>query len=689
MRCIHIFATVLLLVSGSHAAMAQETDTWQCNFCTYASGWFGSLTLGAGWASEAPTRFVDYRGINNSGLFPSLGGALAYRNGRGHWLEFEAHDLGTERRMLKARGGLEGKYQLRIAYREIAKLRGFNSSTPFTGPGSPTLTLPANWVNASQTSGFTALNSALSPLALQTVRKNFSTGLDLKLPGAWSLKADYRHFQKDGTRPFAAGVLTLNSSHVPAPVNFNNDRVDLAASWSADHKHLRIGFTSSVFNNQNAAITIQNPFAPLGSTHFLRSALEPDSEFRQLTLSGAFRPADGIKISGSASRGSIRQDGALLPYSINPDFENIPLPREQLAQKIDSDSLRLASRLSARLGPRLDLTASIRIDERDNRTPVDLYTPVITDLAIRPETPNRPYSFERKHYRAELAWRVPGSLRLRAGLGRREHQRSLQSVRKTEDDSLWFEAGFNGWSSAQLRLRLENTNRDASPYLSVNDPGLQENPLMRKFNLAAMDRRRAIFELDIAPALPLSASLSWHVSDNDYEASLLGLQYSRDESFNFDLAYNPTKDWSIYGFASLEDIDSRIAGAGISAWRANTADQFTTLGAGFAGQISETLELDLELVSAESKGNIRTTGGNKEAPFPSIRTRLRNARIRATYAHGDHWNWILSAEQESYSSSDWQVDGLGTDGIPAILAFGQDSPDYHVTVLRIEALYRF
>ncbi|NNL95127.1 MAG: hypothetical protein HKO64_05855 [Xanthomonadales bacterium] len=49
----------------------------------------------------------------------------------------------------------------------------------------------------------------------------------------------------------------------------------------------------------------------------------------------------------------------------------------------------------------------------------------------------------------------------------------------------------------------------------------------------------------------------------------------------------------------------------------------------------------------------------------------------------------MSAEQESYSSSDWKVDGLGTDGIPAILAFGQDSPDYHVTVLRIEALYRF
>lgn len=689
MKALYTAITVSLLVLTAAPAFAQEANEWSCNFCPYASGWSGSLALGTGWASDAPAKFANYRGIDDKGLFPSLGGQLDYRDERGYWLQIKADDLGTERKMLNARGGLAGKYQLRFTYQEITSYHGFNSATPFIGAGSTQLTLPADWVPASQVSNFTGLEAALSPLSLKSSRKNFSTGLDLELPGAWILKTDYRRFQKTGSRPFAAGVFTLNSAHVPAPVDFNNDRVDIAASWSGDNRQLRIGFTSSVFNNHNAAITIQNPFTPVGKTSFLRSALEPDSRFRQLTIQGSIRPSAAIRLSGSASKGTIRQDGALLPYSINPDFEHIPLPRENLVQEIDSDKLNVSSRLSARLGSRLDLSASVRIDERDNQTPVDLYMPVITDLAPRPETPNRPYSFKRRHFKSELGWRGPGHIRLRAGLAQREHERSLQSVRTTQDNRWWIEGGFNGWSAAQLRLRLENTDRDTSPYLTVNDPGLQENPLMSKFNLAGMQRTRARFELDIAPALPLGASIAWHISDSDYDDSFLGLQSSRDESINLDLAYSPAESWSLHLFASRETIDSSMAGREASPWQASTSDRFTTLGAGLNGQVGARLTLGIELVSAESEGRIRVRGSATEAPFPALKTRLRNARVHASYAYNENWNWMLSAEQERYRSNDWQIDGLGVDGIPAILAFGQDSPDYHVTLLRIEALYRF
>lgn len=212
---------------------------------------------------------------------------------------------------------------------------------------------------------------------------------------------------------------------------------------------------------------------------------------------------------------------------------------------------------------------------------------------------------------------------------------------------------------------------------------------MRKFNLASMQRRRALVELDIAPALPLDASLSWHVSDSDYVASLLGLQSSRDDAINLDLAYTPSGDWSFRLFAARETIDSEMAGQETIPWQAFTSDRFTTFGAGLDGQLNNGLGLGLELLSARSEGRIRVIDDVSQAPFPELKTRLRNVRVHATYPHDEHWTWVISAEQEHYSSSDWQIDDLGVDGIPAILAFGQDSPDYHVTVVRLEALYRF
>jgi hypothetical protein len=68
---------------------------------------------------------------------------------------------------------------------------------------------------------------------------------------------------------------------------------------------------------------------------------------------------------------------------------------------------------------------------------------------------------------------------------------------------------------------------------------------------------------------------------------------------------------------------------------------------------------------------------------------LWNLRVGVDCRITEQWGVKLLLEHEQYDSSDWALDGLGPDGVAAILSFGAESPDYSASVLRLQASYRF
>lgn len=689
--------TLLVALGGLGIGTAKgqdqpDTGNWACNFCTYASGWYGALDFGAGYSSEEDLKFADYRGIKDQGGFLSVYGQAHYRGSSGKYLDVYATDLGTDSRRIELLGGQEGRLMVRMSYREIAKYRGFGTSTPFSEGANSQLVLPAGWVHAPTTAGMSSLDAALTPISLDTQRKNFTAGVTFKVSGDWRYELDVSHMKKNGSRAFGAGVFTLQSSQFPVPVDFTTDRVDAGVSYAGERAQFRLGFSGSWFDNGSTSLSWENPFEPIGNTSVLQAALEPNSKFQQFNLTGTYHISPRVRLSGNAAIGHIRQDDRFLPYSINPDFEDLPLPRESLDQKIDSDIINLASRLSARISNKWSFNALVKRVERDNRTPVETFTPVITDLVQREETATRPYSFERKRYSAELSYRPGAEIRVMSGVKRLDYQRSLQSVRETRDTTWWGELNFNQWSMAQLRLRIESSERDNSPYLQVSDTGLQENPLMRKFNLADRQRNQQVVELEFWPDDRLSAGVSYHRAKDDYRQSVLGLLDSEEQGVSLDLSITPGSNWKFFAFYTRDEIDSRISGAiSTSAipWQSSTGDRFSTLGAGMSAQLNDRTHFTIDYVSSESTGRIDTHTGGGEAPFPELKTHLRNVRIDLNYKLDEQWSMLLLAEHENYRSQDWQLDGLGNAGISAILTLGELSSDYSATLIRLMARYHF
>jgi MtrB/PioB family decaheme-associated outer membrane protein len=475
-------------------------------------------------------------------------------------------------------------------------------------------------------------------------------------------------------------------------VDFTTNQFDMGLSWAGKRAQVQLGFIGSYFDNGNNSLTWQNPFTASPDHQSFRAALEPDNEFYQFNLSGAFAVTPRIRLSGQAAIGELSQDEPFLPVTINPSYSDLPLPRLSLDGRLDTSTFNLSGKLSARLNNRLSFTARGKLDERDNKTPVDSYIQVTTDLVPSIPRYNRPFSYKREQYSADLRFRAHRLIRLSGGAGQKNIERSLQATDRTEETTYWGQVKVNPLVSTQLRIKLESSNRDVSDYIQPDDGGPVDHPLMRKFNQADRDRERILVELDIMPFEAFGINLSYFQADSDYRQSEIGLQESNEESYTINFNYAMSTKVNMYAFLTRDDIDADLlntTGGSAIPWNAVTRDRITTLGFGLSSRISKKSSIGFDYVSSDSKGDISVQTSAEEAPFDPLKTDLTNAKVHFDYEVNDHWAYKFYAEYEKFSSRDWAIDGLGVDGISSVLTMGEQSPEYTAWYFRVQASYRF
>ena len=685
---------VLLLSVQSPATEAQETEPaiYQCKQCVKYTGWRGILDFGLGWVSDDSLGFGDYRGLEEEGFYAAIDGDLHYRNLQGLYFDLYADNLGYESREFDMRAGNTGQYELRFGWQEIPRYLGYGTQTPFLGVGSDYLTLPDDWVKANTTSGMSALDSNLVANRLKTKRKLLDAGGTVNFFTNWSYRIDYQRQKKEGTRTLGAGLYYSNSTILPTPVDFTTDLLDMALTWQNKRAQVELAFINSKFKNGDASLTWENPFRSQPELNVFRAALEPENKFHEFSLSGAFAITPKIRLSGQAALGRMTQNDPFLPYTINPKYSDLALPRTSLDGKVDTSTYNVAGKLFARLNNKFSFTARGKWDERDNKTPVDYYTAVVTDLLPTAPRYNRPYSFKRQQYSADVRYRAHRIIRLSAGGRQKNLDRTLQSVERTKETTWWGEVKLNPSVYVQTRFRMESSDRDISDYLQVDDGGPVNSPLMRKYNMADRDRDRYLVEFDYMPTEALGINLNYFYAKSKYDESAIGLQKSTDQSFTINVNYAVGTKVNVYAFVTRDDINADIlntVGGSSPPWSGDTRDDITTVGFGLSSVINEKSSIGFDFISAESKGKISVQTTADEPPFAPLKTDLINAKLHYDREINEHWGYKLYVEYEKYRAKDWAIDGLGVDGINSVLTMGEQTPEYNIWYLRVQASYRF
>ena len=688
-----LLAALGVLSAAGTAAAQADTSQWTCESCPYPKGAIGTVQAGVGYVSQDSPTFGNYTGLNQKGPYLDLGGKAAYRGESGHYADLLASDIGIDIRSLSAQTGREGLYNLRLDYQEIPRYFAEGARSPFLGNGGNRLTLPAG-------AGFPAGDTASMPLA--ATLKPVEIGYNAKrfdLAGSWlgqdkfTYRIGLRRDVRDGTRP-SSGSFFSSASQIAAPVDYSTDQLEVAVSYVATRLQATLAYQLSQFRNGNDSLTWTNPFLPVvtGATQG-QLAQAPSNQFQQIVGSIGYQLMPTLRASADIAVGRGTQNADFLPSTSNVSLApSVPaLPSQSLAGRVDTYN----GNIKATYTPmeKLRLNAVYAWDLRDNKTVIQSYPMVSTDMFLRPGTvSNTPFNMTQNRLKLNADYRGPDNWKFSGGIDWDKRDRSHIEVVNTTETTLWGRASVQALDNLGLTFNLGYGDRDPSTYgIAYWFP--PQNSLMRKYNVAARKRSTAGARADWAVSDAVSVGLVVDYANDDYSETVIGLNASDTVNFAADISVALSQHTRLSAYAQGQKTTSRQTGSQTFAapdWSGKTKDEFGVLGFGLKhAAIPGKLELGADLWFSRARSDISVQTAVGEPPFPTNKTSRDVIKLNANYRLNDKMTLEGSYWYESYIQQDWHVDGVQINTVYDLLSFGNQSPRQNQNVVRFSMRYSF
>lgn len=674
-----------LMATGAWAA-GQRPANWQCANCPFSEGAELETTAGAGYQSDDSFKFGDYTGLDDEGAFFVGNLSADYFGPNALRLRAEGQDLGLDSRQIQLQGGWQGRFDLRFGYDELPRFFFETAQTVYENPGASNLTLPPGWVRAPSTGTMTALDASLRRADVEWDRETWNTGLSFIQSPRLRYDLDYRHMERDGKRFWGSSFLSV-ATVLHRPVDDETDTVEAGVTYAADTWNVRVGYFGSFYDNDANRLNWENAFtAPAPGADNGQAALEPDSDFQQITISGQYHVWDRTRVSGRIAIGRMEQDERLLPYTVNPLLAGGVLPRTRSDGEVDT--LHADVRVSSRPLPSLRLRGEFVYDERDNDTPRDVWDYVITDsVAASQPRENLPYGYERYRVRLSGNYRFPMGTRAQLGYQYDNFERDFTSVDESEEHEVWGELRLNGPLGADLRLKYAYATRDADDYETV--PAIQppENPLMRKYNLADRDRESLELSLTVQPAERLDLTVTGLFAEDDYDDGDLGLEEGEYRNVTFDAGLRLPRDVVLTGQLGYDKFETKQFGSqsfSTADWFADQQDESWIAGLSLdLPRLIDRLRARIGYTYVDTKSEIDNNTSGLESAFPDLTTDRHRVEIDVTYELRKNIDIGLAYLYEDYDVDDWTLDGVAPDTVSNLLATGARWQGYDVNLVTL------
>jgi MtrB/PioB family decaheme-associated outer membrane protein len=688
-----LLAALGVLSAAGPAAAQVDTSKWKCESCPYPNkGTTGSVQAGALVVTDDSTTFGNYTGLESKGGYLDLGGQLSYRGENGYFADLTAADLGLDVRRLEGQAGREGVYTLKLGYAEIPRYFAEGAQTPFLGNGGHTLTLPSGVGFPAGDTASMPLGSTLKPVELGYKASRFDLGGTWFGQENWTYRASLRRDVRDGSKP-TAGSFYSTAAQLAAPVDQTTDQFEVGASYVTRQFQATLAYQLSQFRNGNAALTWDNPFNPVvpGATQG-QLAQAPDNEFQQIVGSLGYQFTPELRASADFAAGRGTQNANYLGSTLNSTLTVPALPAGSLDGRTDTYNANV--KLTYAASENLRLNAVYAWDVRDASTSVLAYPYVATDMFVDPALrSNTPFDLTQNRVKLNGDYRGPDSWKFSAGVDWDRRERNFQEVVKTDEVTLWGRASVQALESVALSFNLAHGDRNPSTYGTSYWFGAPQNPLMRKYNLAARTRDTGGARADWTVSESLTLGIGLDYASDDYNETQIGLTDSETYNLALDLSYALSEGTRLHAYAQSERMKSNQAGSqsyGAPDWTGKVEDKFDLLGFGIKhAAIPDKLDLgaDLSFSRAHSDVTVRTAAG--EPPFPTGKTSRDVVKLYANYKINDR-TWVDGSWwYESYKSNDWRLDGVQPDTVYNLLAYGNPSPRYSQNVLRVSVRYQF
>jgi len=669
-------------------APAVDTSAWKCAQCPFFTGVAGDATLGGEYVHGANAKYGQYTGIDRSGGYVDADADAHWRNAEGSYADVEAQRLGLPARDASIDGGQEGRFDLRVRYDGQPDHLYDSALTPFQG-GNGNLRLPPGWVPGASTAGMSTLGASLAPVDIETQRRTVSVLGQYQATPQWTLFSQFQRQEKDGTGLTSASFLT-EAVQLPRYIDYVTDSIEAGAAWSGHAAGLRLTYTGSWFEDDSNALNFANPYTPLvaGSTDG-RLGTPPSNQLQQLAATGnVLVPWRSTVVTYGLSLGSLRQNAAFLPVS------TLPGAAAPAAGALDGNVLlsHYALGLSSRPWSRLSLRGNATYEGRDDRTTPIPVAYTVTDTypggtALAPRYGQNRLRLDGGADYALVRWARVGIggeyIDLRYGSG--------QVPTHTAEARSWVRATVLPLPAMRITLKYGDALRKASGYdLAALPAG--ESALVRPYDAAPRDQRFTTLTGSWSPLPTLAWTLEAYLANDDYRSSPLGLQSVHERRTSTMLSWTPRDTLSAHldaGYQSRYALQNGSNGSANDTWLLADTQRFWNLGAGGRWVPQERWTLALDYRYAPSFASNDSTVGGLAQAFPQNTTRLDTMDLNLSYRCSEAMLVRMRLAHESFSSSDWALDGVAPASVPDLLSLGLQTYRYNVNLVGVTLHYRF
>ena len=680
---------------------------------------FGFVEAGVGYQSDDSLLFGRYTGLTDKGPFFIGNLDVSSKKNDGTHTQVSGRHLGLDSRSILFNHGVQGRYELDLIYRQLPNFVSDTAVTPYVDGEDNTLTLPGSVLD----------EQIYRQVDIETERQRTGGKLSITPAKNWKMGLAFRREEKEGTGQMggALGFSARNQavSTLPKPIDYTTDLIDASIDYAKGKGHIQLAYHLSMFRNANESLSWQNPFpAPDGTAgEFGRLALEPDNDFQQLMMTGGYRLPWNTYLTGVLSSGLMMQDEQFLPYTINDNIPTRSLPRESLDGKIRQNIVYL--KLASRPIHNWNFNGSYRYHDHDNQTPQASYTFPIADSfhtgtnakdEIDLTVTNQPFSYTRQLAKLDGKYRFGRGASLTLGYNFEDMRRDNSEIDETDEHEVWgkfkWKLGLDQVTqiiggTIDSWLKFGHTSRDGSGYHppATDEEGLYiENPLLRKYNLADLERDEARLYLTFSPTDKLNFATNLSYARDEYDESVVGLTGARNSSATIEATLVPVEDITTYAYYTRDLIKSEQAGREAEAvqsgslterygpdWFGRTDDTMDNFGLGLQWQeILPKLDVGADYVYSRGKGmtELQIAGAT---PFPNIKTVLNSFKLYGQYNHTRNLAFRLRYWHEEYDSEDWSLEGVDPVSLdyPTSLFMAEGSSEYNVDVVGLSMLYSF
>lgn len=648
-----------------------------------------SVSIGAGYLSEDAPRFGRHSGLNEQGFHGLLNADINKRDdSTGTWIKFKGNNLGLESRDMRFTHERQGDWAYYLDYSEIPRFEPFTVNTAVTGIGTPNLVIPSSAA------------AVEAPVQMKIKREALGLGYNKILGKGLDLTVRVRNEEKDGARIFARGTSGTPGfwEFAPEAVNSTTRQLDAILGYTTAKMHLAGSYYGTWYNNHNSALRISGGNTNLSTFDVI--GLPPDTQSHQLALTGNydFTPTTRANFKAAYTR-AMQEDRFLSGVTVASGID----PNGNLGARVDTTQLQFG--ISARPTSKLSLLADARYEDRDDKTPIRLYTTTGVTATSTFNGENEPRSIKTTSGKLEASYRLPMEMRITGGVDYVEKERNTSAIRvvsfrdKTEETSYRIVLQRSMSESVTGSLGYIRSDRDGTDFrTNVLNCGSVTCGTSSAFNLIAplhlSDRQRDKLRLSLnwTPVEQLSVQFQTEQMRDDYghrSTAEFGLRDGTSKHHSIDLAYTFSDEWQANAWVSKNDTVANSANriSATQTWAGTVINDANSFGLGIRGKPFSKLEIGADLSHSDINDVFRQQAltGAAVSSLPDFHTRQNTLKVFGTYALRKNASIRLDYVYDRYTSNDWTwSQWVYTDGTNL-----NQRPRQSVNFVGITYIYRF